>query len=247
MNIARLSGLTVLLAAIGSSPPPAAGAPETPSSDPAAVELAEATLAAMGGREAWDRTRYLRWNFMERRRHAWDRQTDDVRIESDERLVLMNVGTREGRAWERGESGLAEIAEPAARREALETGYAWWVNDSYWLIMPFKLLDPGVRLASGGEDALPDGRAADVIELTFDEGIGLTPQNRYRVWIARDSGLVEQWAYYPAAEDPEPAFTLPWTSWERFGEVLIATEHGRDSDWEIDAPAELPRSLFETP
>lgn len=214
-----------------------------PRSDPAAVALAQATLEKMGGREGWERTRYLQWRFLGRRTHSWDRWTGDVRIESEKRLVLMNLNTREGRAWDDG----VEITDPAARRKALDLAYAWWVNDSYWLIMPFKLLDPGVHLRSLGEDEIEGGRAADVIEVTFDPGVGLTPQNKYRVWIARDTGLVEQWAYYENADDPEPAFTRPWTGWQRFGAVLIATEHGRDADWEIAAPAKLPRALFERP
>jgi len=213
----------------------------------AGVELAKATIARMGGEEAWRRTRYLQWDFGGRRQHVWDRRTGRTRMESEERLVLMNVRSREGRAWDKAENGLVEITDPGALTEALELGYAWWVNDSYWLIMPFKLLDPGANLQLVGPDELPDGRPADVLELTFDEGIGLTPQNKYRVWIAEDNGLVEQWSYYRAAEDEEPVFTRPWTGWERFGEVLIATDHGTDDDWKIAAPEELPDSVFEQP
>lgn len=232
----------------GAFPRSAPAGTEDAGSDPVtARELALRTLDRMGGEEAWRKTRYLQWNFGGRRQHVWDRWTGRVRIESDERLVLMNVLTREGRAWAKGESGLTEITDSAARAEALETGYAWWVNDSYWLIMPVKLLDPGVNLRLVGADPLPDGRAADVIELTFDPEVGLTPQNKYRAWIARDNGLVEQWSYYGSAEDEEPAFTRPWTGWRRFGEVLIATEHGRGDDWQIAAPAELADSVFEAP
>jgi hypothetical protein len=211
--------------------------------EPRAVALAESVLERLGGRDAWQSTRYLTWEFFGKRRHAWDRRTGDVRIEAGDRVVLMNLGTRAGRAFEKG----VEVADPQAKTEALESGYAQWVNDSYWLLMPYKLLDPGARLEYRGESALPDGRAADLVGLTFEPGTGLTPENRYDVWIARDTGLVEQWAYYASASDTTAVFTLPWGGWTRCGGVLLPTEHGRGEPWEVAAPESLPRALFESP
>lgn len=221
---------------------PAAAAPDA-SSDPRAVELAEASLQAMGGADAWSRLHYLAWDFKGRRIHTWDRWSGDVRMQAEKRLVLMNVNTRSGRAWDDG----VEITDEATRAEALELGYAWWVNDSYWLIMPAKLLDPGVVLHDRGPDSLPDGRAADRISVTFTSDTGLTPRNRYDVWFDAETHLVEQWSYYTDADDPEPRFTQPWTGWKRFGDVWIATDHGDGHDWKIAAPASLPRSTFQRP
>jgi len=218
-------------------------APGTDASDSRATALAEAALAAMGGRENWERTRFLRWRFPGGRLHHWDRWTGDVRIETEDRLVLMNVDSRKGRAWEGG----VELMEPDALREALETGYAWWVNDTYWLVMPYKLLDPGAVLRYAGSDPLPDGRPAERIEVTFRDGTGLTPRNKYDVWFAADTKLVEQWSYYPDANDGEPKFTLPWSEWKPFGRILLATSRGRGGDWEISAPESLPRSVFTEP
>jgi hypothetical protein len=234
---AALLAAAVLCATIGSAGDAHA------ESDPRAVELARASLDAMGGADAWSRLHYLTWDFKGRRIHTWDRWSGDVRIEANGRLVLMNVNTRSGRVWDDG----VEITGEAERRKALEQGYAWWVNDSYWLLMPAKLLDPGVVLHDRGEASLPDGRAADLISVTFTGDTGLTPRNRYDVWFDADTHLVEQWAYYTDADDPEPRFTLPWTGWQRFGDVLIATDHGDEHDWAIGAPEAMPRSRFERP
>lgn len=218
-------------------------AEEATDSDARAVALAERSLDAMGGREAWERTRFLQWRFFGGRQHYWDRYTGDVRIHSDDRLVLMNVNTKRGRAWD----GISEIVEPAALGDALELGFAWWVNDSYWLLMPYKMLDPGTRLRYVGPDTLSNGGTAEVVEMTFEDGTGLTPQNRYEVWFASDTHLVEQWAYYANASDPTPKFTLPWAGWQRFGDILLATKRGRDGDWDIDVPDDLPPELFTQP
>ena len=52
----------------------------------------------LAGRRNWDNTRYLTWRFFGSRRHVWDKWTGDIRIESAEYLVLMNVHSQEGRA-----------------------------------------------------------------------------------------------------------------------------------------------------
>src|SRR5262245_54374320 len=123
-------------------------------SDPSAVALANSVMQHMGGKQAWDKTRFLRWNFFGRRLHHWDRWTGDVRIEAKDRVMLLNLGTKNGHVFDKG----VEITDPTARRQALEEAYEIWVNDSYWLIMPYKLLDPGVNLKSLGPSKMADGR-----------------------------------------------------------------------------------------
>jgi len=229
--------VTLLAWALASPPGTATERP-----DPRAVALAEATLERMGGRVAWDATRWVRWDFFGGRRHWWDRHTGDVRIEADDLLILMNVNDRTGRAWRAG----VEL-EGGERDEALASGHEMWVNDSYWMFMPYKLLDPGVTLRWVGERSMQDGRPADVVELTFDPGVGYTPQNKYEVFVGRESGLVEQWSYWADAADAEPKFTLPWADWKPFGRIRLATSKGRGKDWNIAVPESLPRSVFTDP
>jgi hypothetical protein len=228
-----------LAQAAGSAAPAASPAGK---SDPLAVSLAESTLQKMGGRDAWQRARVIEWRFFGKRHHFWDQETGDVRIEADSTLILMNLNTKAGRAWTAGNP----ITDPAALRETLDDGYAMWVNDSYWLVMPYKLLDPGVTLAYGGESPMADGRPAQKITMTF-EGVGLTPQNKYDVWIGQETALVEQWAYYETAADTAPKFTLPWAGWKKFGPILLATEHGRDADWAIAVHEARPAGVFDQP
>ena len=219
----------------------------SPDSDSRAIEIAQSVIERMGGWESWDNTRCLSWRFFGRRMHHWDKWTGDVRIEGpagdDDYLWLMNVNTTQGRVWKNGE----EINDTEELAEALLTGRKVWVNDSYWLVMPYKLLDPGVTLKYSGEREMADGRAADVLKLTFGEGVGYTPENRYEVFVAKDTGLVEQWSFYRNAPDEEPGFTLPWQGWQEFGRIMLATGRGRGMDWEIAVHDELPESVFNSP
>jgi len=56
-------------------------------------------------------------------------------------------------------------------------------NDSFWLLLPFQLLDPGVRLAETGAVTLPDGRAAVALSLGFGAEAGATPADRWTVFV----------------------------------------------------------------
>jgi hypothetical protein len=196
----------------------------------------------MGGREAWERTRFLSWNFMGARRHVWDKLTGDLRLESGDRTYLINMGTHAGRAFDKG----VEITDPAIRKAAVEKAYAAFINDSYWMFMPYKLRDPGVHLACLDDRKTTAGKDAEVLELTFDD-VGLTPKNRYLVLVGKESGLVEQWDYFPTREDPTSKLSTPWNGWKRFGEVLLCTDHGDGKDWEIAVYSKMPRSTFEDP
>lgn len=220
--------------------------------EPQARSIAESVMDAMGGRDAWDSTRMISWKFFGGRQHYWDKWTGDIRIEIPEgqnregertppKLVLMNLNSREGRVWVDGEEQNGE-----ALAQELERGWRAWVNDAYWMFMPYKLLDPGVNLRYVGEDIMADDREADVLEMTF-ESVGVTPQNRYLVYVARDSGLVEQWSYFANREDEEPGFTAPWAGWQRFGNIMLATDKGRGADWSIMVWDSVPAGLFTDP
>lgn len=211
-------------------------------SHPDAIELVNKTLQAMGGPAAWEKARVLKWRFKGKRLDYWDKQTGDVRIEAESTVILMNLDSKKGRAWKSG----VEVTDSDSLKSVLDDGYAAWINDSYWLVMPYKLLDHGVRLSEPHDAKLPDGRTAQRIVVTFDE-VGLTPENKYDVYIADDTGLVEQWAYYEKSTDPDPKFTLPWGGWKKFGPILLATEHGSPGDWEIQVFEQRPPKVFESP
>ncbi len=208
--------------------------------DPKARQIAEATIEKMGGEKRWADTRYLVWsNF--RQMHYWDKWTGDFRWERDSLTAIMNILSMEGRFWIDG----IEVVDEGELEERLEKVYARWVNNSYWLIMPYKLLDPGVNLAYMGEEQAEDGQSADVLEVTF-ERVGLTPHNKYRVLIDKESGFVCQWTHWRNRDDPEARFTRPWTDWEDYDGVMLSTGRGGEGIdiASLELPVELPEEIF---
>lgn len=219
--------------------PPAEGFNQE-GSDMIAMLLADKTMEAMGGRKAWDESRFIAWNFFGIRAHTWDKATGDIRIEHPNKaiVILMNIHSKNGKAQRAGNPVPADSLD-----FYLDLGYKWWVNDSYWLFMPFKLKDSGVTLRYIREDTTLAGDRADVIALNF-ENVGVTPDNIYLVWIDMQSKLVTQWAYYPDSSAAKPKYMNLWTDYEKYGNILLSSGRGNMEITDIKVLGSVPDGTF---
>ncbi len=211
--------------------------------DDKAKQIADKTVEVMGGRESYDATRYLTWVFFGRNFHVWDKYTGDVRIESkDGDLVLMNINTKLGKVWKNGK----EITDDKVLNEKLEWGYRTWINDSYWLVMPYKLHDDGVTLKYTREDKTADGKPADVLTMTFED-VGVTPDNKYEIFVEKDSHMITQWKYYPKADNTEARFEIPWKNWAYYGDIMLSDDRGKMNLSPVNVYQSLPKSVLTSP
>lgn len=218
--------------------PPADGF-DIENSDPAAIELADSIMKAMGGRESWDNTRYISWNFGNRDL-VWDRTMGRVKIESHKDTItyLVNLNTLEGRVRIKGQ----EILEKDSLEKMVSKAKSIWINDSYWLVMPFKLKDTGVKLKYMGEETLANGTQCNVLELTF-KNVGDTPQNKYRLYVDLSDNLVKQWAYYNQSTQDSANFVRPWDNYKKYGSILLSADR---SDGGGPKNVEVDQDLAET-
>jgi hypothetical protein len=228
------------------------------SSDARATAVADRVMDALGGKEAWDATRFLRFGFgVERdgkfqgRTHTWDKWTGRYRVEGMTRegapfLILMNLNTRDGSAWLGGKK-----LEGGDLKAQLERGYGMWVNDTYWLLMPYKMKDPGVILSYAGEEKGDSGAMYDKVKLTFDN-VGLTPRDAYWVWVNRDTGLVDRWDYVLKGENVPPTTWL-WSGWKKYGGIMLSGDRTNPKDNgklllpDIAVLESVPDSVFTSP
>jgi hypothetical protein len=222
------------------------------SSDSKAVAVADATLAAMGGQAAWDGTHYIRFTFAGRRTHFWDKWTGRHRLEGKTKdneayVVLDNVNTHQGTAYMGGKP-----VEGDKGAKMVENSYAAWINDTYWLLMPYKLKDPGVNLSYVGEQQL-DGKDYDEIGLTFGP-VGLTPGDHYFAWFNRGTHLMDRWAYLLQDQPRDAAPTVwLWQGWQRYGQIMLAPHRvSPDGQKKLElsdilVAASLPDAVFTSP
>jgi hypothetical protein len=196
---------------------------------PTADAVARRAIDVLAG-PAWDQARYVAFTFNVERDgkiaasfpQKWDRFTGDYRVagknrEGQDIEVIMNVNTKQGRAWRNGE----EVADASELVNGF--GYRRFINDTFWLLMGFKAFDPGVNRAYDGEKNDACGRVYDVVRFSF-ENVGLTPGDVYWMWVNRDTGLVDQWHMKLQGSKPEDAPSVVlFHDYKRFGGLLIST------------------------
>ena len=170
--------MLVLLAASLMGAP--ALAEDTPSTDAKAQEVAEKLMKALGGQANWDKARYLRFDFVVERegkvastvKHLWDRYSGRYRVEGTtgekEAYVVLfeDINARKGRGFSQRQSRQGEDLQ-----KLLDMGYGRFINDTYWLLMPFKWNDPGVHLKYEGT-ATDKDTVWDKVRLSFEADVG---------------------------------------------------------------------------
>lgn len=236
-------------------------------SDSAAM-LADRLLEWQGGAEAWESTRFLRFDWIveregevaARRSHAWDRREGDYRLaftrgDSSRIVALFDLPSLasdslapDGDVWMDGEP-----LEGATRDSALLQAYRAFVNDSYWLLMPLKWRDPGVHLEYTGRTGLPDGEAYPTVHLTFDRGLGVT-NDEYWGFLDPETGRMAAWRFHLEG-DEQKGPVIWWRDWQSFGpqELKLALDRRFEAGpvrihfEEVAADTAVPDGVFEPP
>ncbi len=120
-----------------------------------------------------------------------------------------------------GKTVSLNLASPTTTSDE-KSAFAAWTNDTYWLLMPLKLFDPGVnRTLFAPEDY--NGKTYENLQLTFGK-TGLTPGDTYHLLIEPKLNRVKFWDYIPS---PEKRVRFSWDDYERFGPLLLSTSHSQ--------------------
>jgi len=223
---------------------------------PSADDVARRAIDVLAG-PAWEKARYIAFTFnvvsggkiTTSFPQRWDRFTGQYRVSGKDQQgndfdVILNTNTKQGKAWKNG----IEVNEPSI----FELGYRRFINDTYWLLMPLKAMDPGVHREYVGERTDSCGHTWDVVKLSFDQGVGLTPGDNYWMWVNRDTGLVDEWDMHlqnMKAEDLP--LTVYFHDFKRVGGVLLSTRReirGKSSNIElgdVQVLPDVPKGAFE--
>jgi len=242
--VRRIIPFLLFLAAVAS-------AQTTPNAD----DVAKHAIQSMAG-TSWDKARYFAFTFNVEREgkiaasyaQRWDRYTGDYRVSGKNRegkdvLVIMNINTKQGKAWVDG----TEVADP---KDQLTFGYRRFINDTYWLLMGFKTFDPGVSREYAGEKTDAEGHKYDLVKLSFKD-VGLTPGDVYWMWVNRQTGLVDEWDMKLEGSKPEdePSAVL-FHDYQKFGGLNISTRReikGRNQFIRLDditVASQVPANAF---
>lgn len=197
-------------------------------------QVFEKIWKATGGKSTFEKSRFFEFEFaVERdrnktpgRKHLWDRYTGDYRLESVDAsgaktVTLFNVNTKQGKAFV---NGVALDNEQTS--QAIQTAYAKFINDSYWLMVPLKLQDEGVNTELEPDTAINDVKC-NVIHLNFDK-VGLTPGDQYWLFVNDNTGEVVQWTFLLQHQQKPATFT--WAPYQDLGGGLKLSTKKTNTD-----------------
>jgi len=190
--------------------------------DKKAAQLVSKMMEAMGGAQEWEELQYVSWTFFGARHLVWDKKNNRVRIESprDSSIYLVDL---QNSSEVRFSAAGNEVFDTSALTKKFKEGRDIWINDMYWLFMPFKLYDPGVTVSYVHTDTTLVGALSDVLELSFDN-VGNTPENKYQIYIDQKDHLIKQWNFYADFNQEEASRIWPWDNYSDFDGLLLSSD-----------------------
>ena len=249
--VAVLFALATEVVAQTTAPPPA------PAADAKADAVARRAIETIAG-PAWGKIRYLSFTFnsvyagnvASSFPQRLDRYTGMYRVSGRDRNAvpyeaIIDVRTKKGRVWREGQEVQSE--------ELVGVAFNRFLSDTYWLLMPLKALDAGVKREYIGDRTDSCGTTWDVVKLTFPPGAGLTAAgDEAWMWVNRDTGLVDEWdVKLPGSGQNDPPLRIYFHDYRRVGDLLISTRReirDKNSEARFDdlvVSSDVPKGAFD--
>ena len=194
-----LVGLVVVLAglfAIYNEDLPAGGQPQ------AADELAQKMLKAVN-HEAYKNTEVIEWSFVGQHHYQWFKQQKRVDVKWDTYLVHLNLQQLESSVVL---NNAIEVTDES-RSTLIQNAVDYFNNDSFWLVAPHKVFDPGTS-----RKIVPLKNGAQGLLVSYTSG-GSTPGDSY-LWMLDENGLPTAFKMWVSII-PLGGLEATWDNWTR--------------------------------
>ena len=177
-----------------------------------ADKVAELMLDRLN-KDAFDQIPYINFEFFGGdHKYVWDKKNNNAVIRWDDNKVVLNLDTQESVVYKNGIK-----IEDAEASKLKDKAWSYWCNDSFWLIAPFKIFDPGT------ERSLVDVEEGDHgLMIEYKSG-GVTPGDSY-LWILDDN-------YQPTGYKmwtqilPVKGMYVDWNQWDDYMGAKLCTTH----------------------
>lgn len=175
----------------------------TGESGPEADALANRMLDALNYK-SYQRTKIIEWSFRGgNHTFVWNREQKSVKVGWDEYVVDLDLITPSSSiAYKNG-----ELVPYEETRELIQDAQSYFNNDSFWLVAPYKVFDPGTERYLVD---LEDGEEALLV--TYTQG-GDTPGDSY-LWILEPSGLPKSFKLWVKII-PIGGLEATWEDWKK--------------------------------
>ncbi|WP_299014341.1 hypothetical protein [uncultured Polaribacter sp.] len=176
--------------------------------------LAIKMLNALNG-EAYENTEILEWSFRNAHDYKWYKKQNVVEVKWDENRVVLH--TKEPHKTEVFVNG-----KSVKNANLIKTATAYFNNDSFWLVAPYKIFDKGT------ERRLVNYNGKETLLITYTSG-GDTPGDSY-LWILDENYL--------------PASYKMWTKIIPIGGISATWDNLKTTESGIKLPTKHKFSLF---
>jgi len=146
----------------------------------AADALARKMMASLN-QEAWDSTRFLTWDFAGRHKYLWDRERHLVEVTWGNNRVLLRTKDQSGKAYTDEQELVGEQAD-----KLLQKAWAFFCNDSFWLLAFNKAFDPGTT-----RELVKTENDEEALLVRYNSG-GVTPGDAY-LWLLDEQYRPRAW------------------------------------------------------
>jgi hypothetical protein len=213
-KILRVLVVLILLIAFGGlgvfffarHPMPEGGA-SGPEADALAHQIEDSVNIA-----AWNQTGAVRFTFEgggQKHRIGWDRRRNTAQVHWKNHVAHLDIGKHTGRAWTNG----VEDSDP----KTVESAFALFYNDTFWLNPLAKLFDPGVTRTK----VTVDGK--DALLVSYASG-GVTPGDKY-LWLLDDQHHPRAWRTWVSVL-PVKGAEFAWEGWQKLPTgAEVSTQH----------------------
>ncbi len=176
---------------------------------PQAEQLADQMLKALN-KPAWDSLNLISWSFPRGHHFKWDKVNNKVEVRWDDYRVLVLPDEKTGEVYKEEELMIE------GNDEVVQKALNYFYNDSFWLIAPYKVNDPGtVRQLVNY-----DGREALLVQYTSG---GATPGDSY-LWILDENFRPVAWKLWVDII-PIGGLKFSWENWQNIDGAWISTFH----------------------
>jgi hypothetical protein len=151
--------------------------------------------------EAFKKTNYIEWTFRNKHHYKWEKDKNICAVYWKDYKVILHLNNIENsKVYVHNFSIKGEI-----EKELLEEAINYFNNDSFWLVAPYKIYDPGterrlVTLENGDKGLL----------ITYTSG-GSTPGDSY-LWILDENGKPKSFKMWTSIL-PLQGLEASWSDW----------------------------------
>lgn len=163
-----------------------------------AEALADEMLKALN-KQGYDTIAMINFTYPGGHSYVWDKANNQVTVSWDNNEIFLNLN------------------EPPEEYSTIQyEAYEYFLNDSFWLIAPFKVRDDGVMRSTVQVDG---GRG---LLVTYTSG-GVTPGDSY-LWIIDEDGFPKAWKLW-TSNVPLGGLKIGWGGWVQKNGVWFSLFH----------------------